>query len=101
MTIDRNDVLLPSAEIVCRQVGRESILVPASHDVRDADFVYSLSTVATRIWTLLDGTRTVEAVALALCEEFDTDAETATADATALLEELERAKLVVRRSVER
>src|SRR5690349_10359779 len=44
-----------SGDVVCRQVGAESILVPIRHNVGNLDFVYTLSPVAARIWALLDG----------------------------------------------
>lgn len=83
-----------SSDVVCRQVGQESILVPIRHNVGNLDYVYTLSPVAARIWSLLDGTRSVEAIAHELCNEFEVDAATAAADASALLADLAGASLV-------
>ncbi|MDQ3280986.1 MAG: PqqD family protein [Acidobacteriota bacterium] len=83
-----------SQDVVCRQVGAESILVPIRHNVGNLDFVYTLSPVAARVWSLLDGTHTVDAIVGELCNEFDVDAATATADVGALLADLAGASLV-------
>lgn len=85
-----------SADVVARQVGLESILVPIRHNVGNLDFVYTLSPVAARIWALVDGSRSVAAIASELSGEFDVDAATAAADVTSLLEDLASASLVSR-----
>jgi Coenzyme PQQ synthesis protein D (PqqD) len=83
-----------SQDVVCRQVGGESILVPIRHNVGNLDYVYTLSPVAARIWALLDGSRSVEAIAEELCGEFEVDSDTAAADVTALLADLASASLI-------
>ncbi|HEX8619658.1 MAG TPA: PqqD family protein [Thermoanaerobaculia bacterium] len=83
-----------SSDVVCRQVGLESILVPIRHNVGNLDFVYTLSPVAARIWSLLDGTRSAEAIAHELCNEFDVAPETAAADVSELLTDLAGASLI-------
>jgi hypothetical protein len=83
-----------SPDVVCRQVGAESVLVPIRHNVGNLDFVYTLSAVASRVWSLLDGTRDLEAIVSVICEEFDVDRATASADIGALLADLGEAALV-------
>ncbi|HEX8169051.1 MAG TPA: PqqD family protein [Thermoanaerobaculia bacterium] len=83
-----------STEVVCRQVGAESILVPVRHNVGNLDYVYTLSPVAARVWSLLDGPRSVEALVEAICAEYEVDRDTASADVTALLADLSEAALV-------
>lgn len=83
-----------SFDVVCREVGLESILVPIRHNVANLDYVYTLSPVAAKVWSLLDGTRSVEAIAHELCNEFDVEAETAAADVRELLDDLAGASLV-------
>lgn len=93
---ERERIYRRSTDVVARQVGLESILVPIRHNVGNLDFVYTLSPVAARIWALVDGSRSVEAIADELCSEFDVDPATAAADVTALLEDLASASLVAR-----
>jgi hypothetical protein len=83
-----------SADVVCRQVGQESILVPIRQNVGNLDYVYTLSPVAARIWSLVDGTRSIAQIADELSHEFDVDAATAAADVSALLADLAGASLV-------
>lgn len=81
-------------DVVCRQVGHESILVPIRQNVGNLDFVYTLSPVAARIWALLDGKRSIDAIADELCSEFDVTRETALADTVQLVADLAEASLV-------
>ena len=83
-----------SADVVARQVGHESILVPIRHNVGNLDFVYTLSPVAAHIWALLDGQRDIDAIVSEVCDEFDVDRATAMADVAALLTDLAGASLV-------
>lgn len=80
--------------MVCRQVGQESILVPIRQNVGNLDFVYTLSPVAARIWTLLDGKRSIAAIADEICAEFDVDHSTASADIAQLVSDLAEVSLL-------
>jgi hypothetical protein len=84
-----------SKEVVCRNVGREAILVPIRNNVGNLDFVYTLSPVAARVWSLLDGQRNVDAVVDAIHEEYEIDRETAGVDVEELLADLAGAELIV------
>ena len=86
-------------EVVCREVGGESILVPIRNRVGDLESIFVLSPVAARIWSLLDGQRPVDDIVDVICSEFEVDRETAAADVTELLESLELASLVNKESV--
>jgi hypothetical protein len=88
IAVDRTYVFRRTADVVCRKVGAESILVPVRNNVGNLDFVYTLSPVAARIWELLDGTRSVDAIAAELCGEYDVDGETAAADVAQTLADL-------------
>lgn len=87
-----------SKDVVCRQVGSESILVPIRQNVGNLDYVYTLSPVAARVWSLLDGNHTVDAIVTELCDEFDVTAEAAMSDVGSLLADLEEVNLVERRT---
>lgn len=92
--LEGSRVFRRSTEVVARQVGLESILVPIRHNVGNLDFVYTLSPVAARIWSLLDGTRDIDAIVTELCQEFEVDRVTAMADVAALVADLAEASLV-------
>ncbi len=81
-------------EFALRQVGGESILVPIRNHVGDLDSVFVFSTVAARIWTLLDGTRDVDAIVAEICNEYDAESGVVRADLDELLGSMEAADLI-------
>ncbi len=91
-----HDTYQRSGEVVCRQVGTESILVPIRNRVGDLESIFVLSPVAARIWQTLDGPAAVDKIVDAVCAEFEVDRDTAASDVTQLLDELEQASLVNR-----
>ncbi|MEA2463782.1 MAG: hypothetical protein QOJ98_1529 [Acidobacteriota bacterium] len=94
MVAETTAIYQRSSDVVCRQVGLESILVPIRHNVGNLDFVYTLSPVAAKIWSLLDGVRTVEEIAHELCNEFEVEPAAAAADVSDLLADLASASLI-------
>lgn len=87
---------IKSEELVMRNVGGEMILVPIRANVGDLDSVYTLSAVAARIWTLLDGSRSIDELAGVISEEYAVDAAQARADLVELIASLESSSLVTR-----
>jgi hypothetical protein len=83
-----------SNEVVCREVGGESILVPIRNRVGDLESIFVLSPVASRIWSLLDAPTSAERIVDEICMEFEVERETAQADVNELLASLELASLV-------
>lgn len=98
MEIDGESIYRRSADVVCRSIGAESILVPIRRSVGNLDFVYTLSPVAAHIWTMLDGARNADAILDAVCAEYDVDRDTAMNDLRALLADLAEVSLVTRLS---
>ncbi|HYC87730.1 MAG TPA: PqqD family protein [Thermoanaerobaculia bacterium] len=94
--IDGRSVFRRSDDVVCRAVGRESILVPIRNNVGNLDFVYTLSPVAARIWSLLDGVRTADEVAEAIMAEYEVDRDTVMADLAELVSDLAGVSLLSR-----
>jgi hypothetical protein len=60
----------------------------------DNGVCYGFNPTATRIWALLDQPRSVSALCETLAEEFDVAPDAARPDVIALLEELQRERLV-------
>ena len=94
--IDGRSVFRRSDSVVCRAVGRESILVPIRNNVGNLDFVYTLSPVAARIWALIDGTRTADEIAEAITAEYEVDRETVLSDLAELVSDLAGVSLLSR-----
>jgi hypothetical protein len=65
-------VCVPSEDIVAREIEGEVIIVPLVAGIGDADDeLYTLNETGRAIWHLLDGQRTLLAVATALADEFE------------------------------
>jgi hypothetical protein len=97
MTTHQESVIYTKSDnLVMRTVGGETILVPVRSNVGDLDSVFTLNAIAARIWTLLDGQRTVDEVIDELCREYDAAPDVIRADVDELLASLEEGKLVSR-----
>lgn len=96
--IDGNRVYRHADDVICRQVGAESILVPIRNNVGSLDYIYTLSPVAARIWALLDGTRSIAQIITELCDEYDVTPDQAAADVAELVSDLENVSLVLQKS---
>ena len=95
---ERSGVYRHADDVICRQVGEESILVPIRNNVGSLDYIYTLSPVAARIWTLLDGTRSLDQVVAAICDEYDVTPEQAAADVDELVSDLSNVSLLLQKS---
>lgn len=94
--LDGTSVFRRTPDVVCRNVGAESILVPIRNNVGNLDFVYTLSPVAARIWSLLDGVKSADEIVEVICSEYETDRDTALADLAALVRDLAEVSLIAR-----
>jgi len=90
MTIGLNDVFRQNEDTAFREIeGLAYVIDPGTSDL------HSFSEVATRIWVLLDGKRTVSEIVDVIVNEFDVDRATAEGDTLELLDELLTKGLVV------
>jgi hypothetical protein len=76
--------------VMMQQVDGDAVLL----DIDSGEY-FSLNEVGSRVWELCDGTRSVAAIADALCAEYDVPRQTAVGDACELLEGLVGAGLVL------
>jgi hypothetical protein len=88
-------VYTQAADVICRQVGHESILVPIRNNVGNLDYIYTLSPVAARIWSLIDGTRPVGQIVDTIVAEYDVTREQAAADVAELVNDLTEVSLLL------
>ena len=82
-------MLLRNGLVLWRELDGEAILL----DPREG-CSYNLNRVGTFIWKLLDGTRTIEGIAAALCEAYEVDYPQALRDVEQLVNELRSQKLL-------
>jgi hypothetical protein len=87
----------PSQDVVAREIEGELVIVPLTAGVGDLeDELYTLNETGRAIWDLLDGRRSLKAVAEALSAEYEADADTITQDVLGLVTELVRRKMLVK-----
>ena len=71
MDITLENICIPSADVVAREVDGRLVIVPLVEGVGDADReIYTLNETGRSIWHKLDGEKTLKQVALELADEF-------------------------------
>ena len=84
--------------MIGRKIANEFILVPVTKNTGDLACMYTLNSVGSRIWALLDGNgKTIEGIVSSLTHEYEVDAKQAEADAIEFLEQMEKIGAVVTR----
>lgn len=82
------DVFRKKGEVVYRNIGGESLLVPIVNNVGDLSSIYTLNEIGTRIWELLDGKRSVREVTRLITNEYDVSEDVAMDDVCGFINEL-------------
>ena len=80
----------PHPQVAARVVDGSALIVLA-----DSGEVNVLNPVGTRMWELMDGTRTVQEIADAICAEYDVTAQQSLADVEELVSQLMGANALV------
>lgn len=81
--------------IILRDIGGEAILIPTGSRVIDLNGMITLNATAQFIWPLLDGGHSLEQIAQAVATEFDTTRESALADVSSFVQDIDRMRLIV------
>jgi tryptophanyl-tRNA synthetase len=58
--------------MVAREIEDETVLLPIYDTSEEIDCIYSLNKVASRVWELIDGKKTIGEIKKKVLEEFDT-----------------------------
>lgn len=82
--------------IVSREIAGETILVPIRQNVGDLESIYTLNETGARIWSLLDGERSVGEIRDAIVDEYEVILKDAERDVLELLAQLESVGAVAR-----
>jgi hypothetical protein len=88
---DDSTCVVRSSAVIARSLRDQTLLM----DMQSERYL-ALDTVASQIWTMLDGTQTVARIAATIVEEYDAPLPTVRADIDALLSELHGLGLVHR-----
>lgn len=71
-TLSIEHVLVPSKDIVAREIEGEILIIPFIAGIAEVDDVlYSLNPMGKMIWHLLDGKRSLKDIALELSKDYD------------------------------
>jgi len=93
--IKRGNVYVPSEDIVAREIEGEIIIVPLTAGIGDAeDDLFSLNETGRAFWKLLDGKRTLAAIAVELGKKFDAPRERIEKDINGLTTELLKRRMI-------
>ncbi|MDD5371758.1 MAG: PqqD family protein [Anaerolineaceae bacterium] len=75
-------------EIVFRMIAGEAVLVPMRRQVADLDAIFALNESAAFAWGLIDGKRSLEAIAGQIVAEYEVEEGEAAQDVVELAEKL-------------
>lgn len=74
--------------VVSRKIVDELILVPIRKSVAEMETLYTLNEVGARVYELIDGERSLSAIADAIVSEFDVTPEQAQRDVSEFIDQL-------------
>lgn len=83
-----------SDAVVSRRIAGETILVPIKSTAGELDDIFTLNEVASRVWELADGARTINAIAAVIASEYDVAPDTALIDTRELVGMFKQAEVV-------
>jgi len=81
--------------MIGRKIADELILVPTKQNVADIQCIYTLNELGGRIWELINGSTSVEAIVSVLTQEYEVETEQAEADLKDFLNQLEQIGAVI------
>jgi len=88
-------VLRKNKDMVTRVIDDETILLPIYKTSEEINCIYTLNKVASRVWELVDGKRTLLEIKNKVLKEFDTTPEEVDKEMQKLLKDLKEIKALV------
>ncbi|MFH1201785.1 MAG: PqqD family protein [Candidatus Omnitrophota bacterium] len=88
-------VLHKNPDFVTRTIEDETILVPIYKTSDEANCIYTLNKVASRVWDLMDGKKSLSEIKNKVLKEFDTTPKEADKQMQKFLKDLKEIKAVV------
>lgn len=93
--VTMRSICLPSDDVVSREIEGETIIVPLTGGIGDADDeLYTLNDTGQAIWRQLDGRRTLAEVAVLLTEQFEADPAEIEADVLGFASEMVKQRIL-------
>jgi hypothetical protein len=93
--MQENKVLKKNPNMVTRVIDDETILLPIYKTSKEINCIYTLNKVASRVWAMIDGKRTLSEIKDKVLKEFDTTPEEVDKEMQKLLKDLKEIKAVV------
>jgi len=87
-------VLNKNKNMVSRQIGEETVLLPICKATKDINCIYTLNKPAARVWELIDGKRDLARIKKNILDEFDVKLEQLDKLMAGLLKDLQDIKAV-------
>jgi len=84
-----------SDSLVTRDLAGEKVIIPVRGKVGDLGSIYTLNSVGSDVWNLLDGQRPVHEIVNRLQQEYEVDPGMLSADIQRLLGEMQQEGLIV------
>ena len=88
-------VLKKNPDVVCRQIEKETILVPVLKASDDINCIYTLNKAASLVWDMVDGKKTVGQIKKAVLSKFDTTTKNAEKKLQELIKDLKQIKAIL------
>lgn len=89
-----NKVFKKNKDMVSRVIDDETILLPIYKTSDDINCIYSLNKVASQVWDLIDGKRTMERIKKLILERFNTTPKEVDKEMAKLLKDLREIKAI-------
>ena len=89
-----SSVFMKSQNVVFRQIGDESILIPVANEVGDLSNIYNLNEIGTKIWEYIDGERDVNEICRLITDEYDAPIDVVMNDTVEFINDLDGIKFL-------
>jgi len=93
--VPKKAILRKNPDMVTRVIDDEAILMPVFKSSKDMRCIYTLNKVANRVWELIDGKRTLDAIKNTILKEFDTTPAEVDKRLAKLIKDLREAKAII------
>jgi len=92
--MQESKVLKKNPDLVTRVIDNETILMPVYKTSDEINCIYSLNKVASDVWNMIDGKKTLAQIKKKILVEFDTTAKEVDSEMVKFLKDLKEIKAV-------
>jgi len=93
--MEKSKVLRKNKDMVARVIDDETILLPIYKTSKDINCIYTLNKIASRVWEMIDGKKTLLEIKNKVLKEFDTTPQEVNKEMQKLLKDLKEIKAIV------